>query len=316
MPSQSNPPAGNTSSSEPPGSSQRSSTEPPGSPRLSSDKRLVLCYLIEPRHLAQIRAAAPGYEVIDAGQERVAAELPNADIFCGHPKVPVSWDEVGHNRRLKWIQSSAAGLDHVLVPSVVESGIIVTSASGVLANQVADHTIALTTALLRSFPTYFRAQQKREFIRRPTRDLHGARIGIIGLGRNGRRLAEVFSAFHTKIVATDWWPGPKPPQVEKMLSADAVDEILPHIDILVLAAPLTNYTRNMIDARRLALLPKGALVINVARGPLVVTDDLIAALESGHLGGAGLDVTEPEPLPVESRLWDQPNAIITPHVGG
>ena len=72
----------------------------------------------------------------------------------------------------------------------------------------------------------------------------------------------------------------------------------------------------MIDARRLALLPKGALVINVARGPLVVTEDLVAALESGHIGGAGVDVTEPEPLPVESRLWDQPNVIITPHVGG
>src|SRR4051812_13625447 len=288
----------------------------PGNRPATGKKRIVLCYPVEPRHVAQIAENAPGYKVIDAGQERVAAELLDADIFCGHPKVPVSWDEVGRRQRLLWIQSSAAGLDHVLVPTVVESNIIVTSASGVLANQVADHTIALTTALLRSFPTYFRAQQKREFIRRPTRDLHGSRIGIIGLGRNGRRLAEVFSAFHTKIVATDWWPGPKPPQVEKMLPADGVDEILPHIDILILAAPLTNHTRNMIDARRLALLPKRALVINVARGPLVVMDDLIAALESGHLGGAGLDVTEPEPLPIESRLWDQPNLICPPPVGG
>src|SRR4051795_356342 len=279
-------------------------------------KRIVLCYPVEPRHVAQIAKNAPGYEVIDAGQEHVAEALLDADIFCGHPKVPVSWEDVGRRERLLWIQSSAAGLDHVLVPTVVESNIIVTSASGVLANQVADHTIALTTALLRSFPTYFRAQQKREFIRRPTRDLHGSRIGIIGLGRNGRRLAEVFSSFNTKILATDWWPGPKPPQVEKLYAADAVDEILPQIDILILAAPLTNHTCNMIDARRLALLPKGALVINVARGPLVVTDELVAALESGHIGGAAVDVTEPEPLPENSRLWDLPNVIITPHVGG
>src|SRR4051812_5538957 len=279
-------------------------------------KRIVLCYPVESRHVAQIAENAPGCEVIDAGQERVAEELLDADIFCGHPKVPVSWEDVGRRQRLIWIQSSAAGLDHVLVPTVVNSDIIVTSASGVLANQVADHTIALTTGLLRSFPTYFRAQQKREFIRRPTRDLHGARIGIIGLGRNGRRLTEVLSAFRTNVVATDWWPGPKPPQVKKMLPADAVDEILPHIDILILAAPLTNHTCNMIDARRLALLPKGALLINVARGPLVVTEHLIDALESGHLGGAGVDVTEPEPLPVESGLWDEPNVIITPHVGG
>jgi len=288
----------------------------PQSPAGAGRKRIVLCYPVEPRHVAQIAGTAPDFEVIDAGQERVAEELLDADIFCGHPKVPVSWDEVGRRERLTWIQSSAAGLDHVLVPSVVESGIIVTSASGVLANQVADHTIALITGLLRSFPTYFRAQQKHEFIRRPTRDLHGARIGIIGLGRNGRRLAEVLSAFRTTILATDWWPGPKPPQVTEMLPADAVDTILPRIDILILAAPLTSHTRNMIDARRLAMLPKGALVINVARGSLVVTDDLVAALESGHLGGAGIDVTEPEPLPAGHRLWDLPNVIITPHVGG
>jgi phosphoglycerate dehydrogenase-like enzyme len=289
--------------------------EPPG---ISGSQRIVLCYPLEPRHVAQIEAAMPGAEVVDAGQERVAAELVNADIFCGHPKVPVSWEEVGRRRRLTWIQSSAAGLDHVLVPTVVESEIIVTSASGVLANQVADHTVALITGLLRSLPTFFRAQQKREFIRRPTRDLHGTRIGIIGLGRNGRRLAEVLSAFRTTIIATDWWASEmkKPPQVAELLPADAVDWILPRIDILILAAPLTNVTRNMIDARRLALLPKGALVINVARGPLVVTDDLVAALESGHLGGAAVDVTEPEPLPVDSRLWDLPNVIITPHVGG
>src|SRR5437868_3989880 len=98
---------------------------------VSGRKRIVLCYPVEPRHVAQITKNAPGYEVIDAGQEHVAEELINADIFCGHPKVPVSWDEVGRRERLLWIQSSAAGLDHVLVPSVVESNIVVTSASGV-----------------------------------------------------------------------------------------------------------------------------------------------------------------------------------------
>jgi D-3-phosphoglycerate dehydrogenase len=202
------------------------------------------------------------------------------------------------------------------VPAVVASDIIITSASGVLANQVADHTIALLTGLLRSLPTFFRAQQKHEFIRRPTRDLHGARVGIIGLGRNGRRLAEVLSAFRTTILATDWFPVNRPPHVAELLPADAVDEILPRVDILILAAPLTEVTRGMINARRLALLPRGAILINVARGPLVVERDLVDALESGHLAGAGLDVTDPEPLPANSRLWELPNVIITPHVGG
>jgi D-3-phosphoglycerate dehydrogenase len=271
---------------------------------------------VEPKHKAQIAAIAAEIQVIDAGQERVAEELPAADLFCGHPKVPVPWDEVVRRGRLRWIQSSAAGLDHCLVPSVVDSDIIVTSASGVLADQVADHTIALLTSLLRSLPTFFRAQQKREFIRRPTRDLHRARIGIIGLGRNGRRLAEVLSAFRTTILATDWFPVNKPPHVVELLPADAIDDILPRVDILILAAPLTDRTRGMINGRRLALLPPGAILINVARGPLVVEKDLVDALETGHLGGAGLDVTDPEPLPLESRLWDLPNVIITPHVGG
>jgi D-3-phosphoglycerate dehydrogenase len=276
----------------------------------------VLCYPVEKQHIAQIAAAAPHAEVIDAGQERVAEELPSADIFCGHPKVPVPWEEVVGRGRLQWIQSSAAGLDHCLVPCVVESDITVTSASGVLANQVADHTMALLAGVLRNLPAFFRAQEKREFIRRPTRDLHGATIGIIGLGRNGRRLAEVLSAFRTTILATDWFPVNKPPHVAELLPADSVEDILPRTDILILAAPLTDQTRGMINARRLTLLPQGAIVINVARGPLVVTDDLVAALESGHLAGAAVDVTDPEPLPPNSKLWSQPNVIITPHVGG
>ncbi len=278
--------------------------ERPNRQRPLADAALFSATRSKPRHMAQISAAAPAVEIIDAGQERVAEELPSADIFCGHPKVPVPWEDVVRRGRLRWIQSSAAGLDHCLVPSVIESDIIVTSASGVLADQVADHTIALLTGLLRSLPTFFRAQQKREFIRRPTRDLHRARIGIIGLGRNGRRLAEVLSAFRTTILATDWFPVNKPAHVAELLPADAVDDILPRVDILILAAPLTDITRGMIDARRLALLPQGAILINVARGPLVVESDLVGALESGHLGGAGLDVTDPEPLPAESQLWD------------
>jgi D-3-phosphoglycerate dehydrogenase len=291
-------------------------TKPSTSPVASGRPRLVLCYPVESRHVAQISAAAPGFEIVDAGQERVAEELLAADLFCGHPKVPVPWDDVVRQGRLRWIQSSAAGLDHCLVPSVVESDIVITSASGVLADQVAEHTMALLTGVLRSLPAFFRAQQKREFIRLPTRDLHRARIGIIGLGRNGRRLAEVLSVFRTTILATDWFPVNKPDHVAELLPADAEDDILPRIDILILAAPLTDVTRGMIDARRLALLPHGALLINVARGPLVVERDLVAALETGQLGGAGLDVTEVEPLPLESRLWELPNVIITPHVGG
>jgi D-3-phosphoglycerate dehydrogenase len=207
-------------------------------------------------------------------------------------------------------------MDHCLVPSVVDSSVTVTSASGVLAKQVADHTLALLLGVLRNLPTFFRAQQRREFIRRPTRDLHGARVGIIGLGGNGRIVARVLKGFETSIIATDWFPERTSPHVDEVLPAEAVDEVLKRIDLLILAAPLTDQTRHMIDERRLRLLQKEAVVINVGRGPLILERDLVEVLKSGHLWGVGVDVTETEPLPDTSPLWDLPNVIITPHVGG
>ena len=279
--------------------------------------RIVLCYPVEDRHLQQIQAAWPEAELVDAGQERIAEELPSADIYCGHAKVPVPWDEVVGQGRLQWIQSSAAGLDHCLVPSVIASEIPVSSASGVLAKQVADQTLALLAGTLRSLPAFFRAQQNKEFIRLPTRDLHGANIGIVGLGSNGRVLARILKAFETTILATDWFPEQQPSEfVDELLPANAIDKMLPRVDVLILTAPLNKHTRGMIDERRLRLLPKEAVLINVARGPLVVESDLAKVLASGHLWGAGVDVTEVEPLPEQSPLWNLPNVIITPHVGG
>jgi len=278
--------------------------------------RIVLCYPVEPRHIQQIAACAPGAEIVDAGQERIAQELFSADIFCGHAKVPVDWDGVIRQGRLRWIQSSAAGMDHCLVPSVIESDVIVTSASGVLAEQVAEHTIALVTAWCRSLPVFFRAQQKHEFVRRPTRDLHRSTVGIIGLGGVGRRLARLLHPFKTRILATDMFPVDKPDYVEALWPADRLDELLAASDIVVLAVPLNETTRGMINAESFARMKRGSLLVNVARGALVVTPDLVHALESRHLAGAVMDVTDPEPLPPGHPLWDFPNVIITPHVGG
>ncbi len=188
--------------------------------------QIVLCYPVEAKHIEQIAAAMPEAEIIDAGQQRIAEELFRADIFCGHAKVPVDWDGVVRQGRLRWIQSSAAGMDHCLVPSVIESDIVVTSASGVLADQVAEHTIALVTGWCRSLPTFFVRQQKKEFIRRPTRDLTRSTVGIVGLGGDGRRLARVAQAFDTRILATDMFPVDKPDGVEALWPADRLDDLL------------------------------------------------------------------------------------------
>lgn len=278
--------------------------------------RIVLCFPVEPQHVRQIQAVAPQAEVVDAGQERIATELLGADLFCGHAKVPVPWDDVVRQGRLQWIQSSAAGMDHCLVPSVIASNIVVTSASGVLADQVAEQTLALMLGLARGLPVFFRAQQKKEFIRRPTRDLHHTTVGIVGFGGNGRRLAEVLRPYKCRLLATDMFPVDKPNYVAELWPPERFDEMLRQVDYLVLAAPLNDSTRGMINARTLALMKRDAFLINVARGPLVVEADLITTLERGHLAGVGVDVTEVEPLASSSDLWNLPNVIITPHVGG
>jgi len=278
--------------------------------------RIVLCYPVEPRHVAAIRAAAPAATVVDAGQERVAEELPTADIYCGHAKVPVPWDAVVAAGTLRWIQSSAAGLDHCLVPAVVDSDIVVTSASGVLADQVAEHAVGLAIACTRRLRLFLEQQHRKEFVRRPTRDLTGATVGIVGLGGVGRRLAEVLAPFRVRILATDWFPVDKPTHVEFLGPPDALPTVLEQADVLFLCVPLTPLTRGMIDAAALARMKRGAILVNMARGPLVDENALVDALESGHLDSAALDVTPDEPPQPTSRLWTAPRLLITPHVAG
>lgn len=277
--------------------------------------RIVLCYPLLPHHLARLQAVAPQAEFIDAGQERVARELFEADIFIGHAKVPVPWDDIVTRGRLRWIQSSAAGLDHCLVPSVVKSEIIVSGASGLFADQVAEQTLALLLGLLRGLPIFFRQQQAREFIRRPTGDLHGKTVGIVGLGGNGRRVAEVLAPFRTRIIATDVFPIDQPECVESLWPATRLPELLEQSDVVILCVPLTVETHGMMGQEQFAQMRPGSLLINVARGQVAQETELVAALRSGHLAGAGLDVTEVEPLPSDSPLWPMENVIITPHVG-
>ena len=278
--------------------------------------RIVLCYPVEQKHKHQIQAVVPQAELVDAGQERVAVELPSADIFCGHPKVPVPWAEVVARGRLRWIQSSAAGLDHCLVPEVIGSQITVTSASGVLADQVAEHGLGLAIACTRRLPLFLEQQAAREFVRRPTRDLTDATVGIVGLGGVGRRLVEVLRPFRVRILATDFFPIRKPAGVDFLGGPADLPEVLRQADVLFLCVPLTPQTRGMIDAQALAMLPPGAILVNMARGPLVDENALADALESGHLDSAALDVTPQEPPAPTSRLWTAPRLIITPHVAG
>ena len=247
----------------------------------------------KPHHCEQIAAAAAEAEVVDAGQERIAEELFAADIFCGHAKVPVDWDGVVRQGRLQWIQSSAAGMDHCLVPSVIESDIVVTSASGVLADQVAEHTIALLTGLVPQ-PAGLLPGPAEEGVHPPAhpRPDRTARSASSGFGGVGRRLAEVLSAVQDADPGHRHVPGRQARLRRRPLAGRPARRPAGASPTSWCSAlPLNETTRGMFDAAALAKMKPGALLVNMARGPLVVSDDLVdgpGSRASGR-GGDGRD---------------------------
>lgn len=277
--------------------------------------RIVLCYPVTDRCVELIQQAWPAAEVVNAGQELIAQELLEADIFIGHAKVPVDWPAVVARGRLQWIQSSAAGLDHCLVPAVIESPIRVSSASGLFAPQVAEQATALLLGLLRGLPTFFRQMQERTFVRRPTDDLQGKRVGLVGLGGNGRRLVECLRPWGVQLAAVDYFPVAAPEGLQWLGPPERLLDLAAESDILIPTLPLNETTRGCIDQQVFRAMPPDGYLVNVARGGVVCEADLVDALVQGHLRGAGLDVTQEEPLAVESPLWGLPNCLITPHVG-
>lgn len=284
-------------------------------------KNIVTCFPLAESQIEIIRQSMRDrFEVIVSDQERIAEDLFQADIFCGHAKVPVDWPAVVAQNRLQWIQSSAAGLDHCLVPSVIDSEIVVTGCSGLFAPQVAEQTLALLMGLIRRMHVFFHAQQRKEFVRRPTDNLEQKRVLILGFGGNGQRIARVLRPMVGSIVATDCFPDPNhslviDQTVENIFPADEFETLLPEADVIIVTLPLSLANEKLLGEKQFRSMKPGAYFINVGRGSVVETNSLVASLASGHLGGAGIDVVDPEPLPEHSPLWGLDNVIISPHVG-
>jgi phosphoglycerate dehydrogenase-like enzyme len=213
--------------------------------------------------------------------------------------------------RLAWVHTHSAGADRPIFPELLQRGVKVTTSSGANAGIVAQSALGGLLALARRFPYLSNAQREhawRPLLGNAPRDLAGQTALIVGFGPIGRRLCQLLEMFDMKALAVRREAGS-----DKTISFAQLDEHLPRCDWLILACPLTKTTHRLIDARRLALMPDGAHLVNIARGEVVVEADLIVALQQQKLAGAYLDVFEHEPLDAASPLWDLPNVIVSPH---
>jgi glyoxylate/hydroxypyruvate reductase len=218
--------------------------------------------------------------------------------------------------RLRWIQATSSGIGPFVKEAGLDrSGILITSAAGIHAVPLAEHTLLSLLYFVKDLPARASEQRAHVWERYCGRELRGATVGVIGLGAVGREVARTLQAVGVRVVGVRRTPVDDPAAlyVDEATTPDRLHDLLPRCDALVLIAPHTPETDGLIGARELALLPAGAVLVNIARGALVDEDALVDALRSGHLGGAALDVARVEPLPPTSPLWDLPNVLITAH---
>ena len=216
---------------------------------------------------------------------------------------------------LRWMHLPNAGVDHPVFGQFLERGVRLTNSSGAAAEPIAQTAVGGLLALARGFPRWHASQQRHEWAphRSTPRDLRGQRMLVVGLGAIGNEIARLAQALGLHVVGVRRSPRTVRDHIDEMHPPSGLHDLLPRTDWLVLACPLTDDTRRLIDADALARLPVTACVINVGRGQVIDESALVTALQSGHLGGAYLDVFETEPLPADSPLWDLPNVIISPH---
>ena len=272
-------------------------------------------------YLADLLSQSPA---IRFARVRSAAELanalPDADgmVMLGHlytADVATLVRETG--KRLRWIQLTTAGYDGFTFHGIPET-VAVTNAGHSHAPMVAEHAVTLLTALTRRLHLFAEPQSRHTFdrgIALPLATLEGSTVVILGYGGIGRETARRIKPFGARVIAVAR-SARQNEFADNVVPSDHLHAALAEADSLVVTASLTENTRGMVDARALAAMKPGGVLVNIARGAIVDTQALVAALTSGHLACAGLDVTDPEPPPPDHPLWSCPNLIVTPHISG
>jgi len=244
-------------------------------------------------------------------------EIVDADaVFCYR----ITPELLESAKRLKWIQFGSAGIDHTVFPDLLDSGITLTTMSGIHTVPVAEHTLALMLALSRRLDAASKLQSYHNFDRSEmagtSGELFEKTVGIIGLGKIGLNIARLCKAFGMTVIGTKRTYVDSLPNVDRVYEAEKLNDMLKVSDFLVLAIPLTDSTRALIGEKELGIMKTGSCIINIARGAMIDHVALNKALQSGKIAGAALDVFPTEPLPSDAPIYVMPHTIITPHTAG
>ncbi len=240
------------------------------------------------------------------------ADLEWADVLLGNvsPQVLSGMD-------LLWVQTGSAGVEPYLRPGVLKEHTLLTNATGAYGLAIAEHMLGMLLELMKKLQLYRDAQQKASWCSQgAVASLYGSTVLVLGLGDIGGEFGWRCKALGAKVFGVRRANREKPDYADQIFLLEDLDELLPQADVVAVTLPGTEATKGLLGRERIARMKDGAVLLNVGRGSIVDTEALCDALESGKLSGAGLDVTDPEPLPPEHRLWRIPTAVITPHVSG
>jgi phosphoglycerate dehydrogenase-like enzyme len=275
--------------------------------------KIVATYEPDAGRLAQLRAAAPGASIRVVASEAEAREaVADADAILGNRFLVQS---LPYARRLRWVQSASMGVDRIVASRDLLRGAVLTCVRGIYEDDVAEHATALALSLARGLHRARDRQRERRWDRPELASLSRMRALVLGWGGIGRTTARRLAAFGTRVegVRRRHDGPPAPDETGFVVHGAAWREALPSTNLLVVALPLTPATRGIVGAAELALLPPGAFLVAVGRGRTIDEDALLAALRSGRLGGAALDVFAEEPLPPGHPFWDESALVVSPH---
>jgi phosphoglycerate dehydrogenase-like enzyme len=279
--------------------------------------------------LDTIRDAAPGARIVTIGFDGHAdGSLDDVEVMLrGRLPADVFDRILSRSPALRWVHSATAGVERVLTPASRQRGLVITNARGVFSRPVAEYVMMMILAISRRLPSLLELQAERTWQPLEARELRDVTVGIVGLGSLGRAVGALGTAFGCRVVATRKRPeagsaahtgaGDEPylgsVMLDRVLPPEDLFELLGESDFVVLAAPLTPDTHDLISDEAIAAMKPGAWVINVARGELIDERALARAIRDGRIGGAVLDTFREEPLPPNSPLYELPNVILTPH---